>query len=86
MEVFFTEQFEQAYQGLSDAERRSVRKALVLLGENLRHPSLRVKKMEGRRDIWEARPSKRLRMTFELVKGTVIMRNLGEHDKVLKSP
>lgn len=86
MEVFLTEQFERAYQEISDAERRSVRKALILLGENLRHPSLRVKKMEGKRDIWEARPSKRLRMTFELVKGTVIMRNLGEHDKVLKRP
>lgn len=86
MEVFLTEQFERAYQEISDAERRSVRKALILLGENPRHPSLRVKKMEGRRNIWEARPSKRLRMTFELVKGTVIMRNLGEHDKVLKRP
>jgi mRNA-degrading endonuclease RelE of RelBE toxin-antitoxin system len=86
MEVFLTEQFERAYQEISDAERRSVRKALILLGENLRHPSLRVKKMEGKRDIWEARPSKRLRMTFELVKGTVIMRNLGEHDRVLKRP
>jgi mRNA-degrading endonuclease RelE of RelBE toxin-antitoxin system len=86
MEVFLTEQFERAYQEISDAERRSVRKALILLGENLRHPSLRVKKMEGKRDIWEARPSKRLRMTFELVKGTVILRNLGEHDRVLKRP
>ena len=86
MEVFLTEQFDQAYHEISDAERRSVCKALILLGENLRHPSLRVKKMEGKRDIWEARPSKRLRMIFELVKGTVIMRNLGEHDKVLKSP
>jgi len=86
MEVFLTEQFERAYQEISDAERRSVRKALILLGENLRHPSLRAKNMEGKRDIWEARPSKRLRMTFELVKGTVIMRNLGEHDRVLKRP
>ena len=86
MEVFLTEQFEQAYQTLSDAERRSVRKALSLLGENLRHPSLRVKKMEGRRNIWEARPSRRLRMTFEVAEGTIVMRNVGEHDKVLQKP
>lgn len=86
MEVFLAEQFEQAYQKLTDDERRSVRKALSLLGENLRHPSLRVKKMEGRENIWEARPSKRLRMTFELLEGIIIVRNVGEHDKVLKKP
>ena len=86
MEVFLTEQFEQAYGKLTDAERRSVRKALSLLGENLRHPSLHVKKMEGRKNVWEARSSKRLRMTFELLEGIIIVRNVGEHDKVLKKP
>ena len=86
MEVFLTEQFEQAYTKLTDAERRSVSKALSLLGENLRHPSLHVKKMEGRQNVWEARPSKRLRMTFELKEGIIIVRNVGEHDRVLKKP
>lgn len=86
MDVLFTEQFEQAYEKLTTAERRSVRKALALLGDNPRHPSLRVKKMEGRKDVWEARPSKRLRMTFEMAGETIFMRNVGEHDQVLKKP
>ncbi|MFQ5825919.1 MAG: hypothetical protein ACE5IA_01050 [Dehalococcoidia bacterium] len=86
MEVLLTEQFERAYDKLTMAEKRSVHKALALLGDNPRHPSLRVKKMEGRRNIWEARPSKRLRMTFELTGDTAIMRNVGEHDRVLKRP
>ena len=86
MDIFLTEQFEQAYEKLTDAERRSVRKALSLLGENLRHPGLHVKKMEGRQNVWEARPSKRLRMTFELKEGIIIVRNVGEHDRVLKKP
>jgi mRNA-degrading endonuclease RelE of RelBE toxin-antitoxin system len=86
VEVFLTEQFEQAYDKLTDAERRSVRKALGLLGENLRYPGLHVKKMEGRQNVWEARPSKRLRMTFELKEGIIIVRNVGEHDKVLRKP
>jgi len=42
--------------------------------------------MEGRQNVWEARPSKRLRMTFELKEGIIIVRNVGEHDKVLKKP
>ncbi|MBI4295267.1 MAG: hypothetical protein HY669_03780 [Chloroflexi bacterium] len=86
MKILFTEQFEQAYEKLTTAEKRSVRKALALLGDNLRHPSLHVKKMEGRKNIWEARPSKRLRMTFEMAGETTLMRNVGEHDRVLKRP
>jgi len=86
VELLFTEQFEQAYEKLTNAEKRSVRKALTLLGDNPKYPSLRVKKMEGKQNIWEARPSKRLRMTFEMVGETIFMRNVGEHDKVLKRP
>ena len=86
MEVLFTEQFEQAYEMLTSSEKRSVRKALALLGDNPRHPGLHVKKMEGRKNIWEARPSKRLRMTFEMAGEAILIRNGGEHDKVLKRP
>ena len=86
MEILFTEQFEQAYENLTNVEKRSVCKALTLLGNNLKHPSLRVKKMESRKNIWEARPSKRLRMTLEMAGETIFMRNVGEHDKVLKRP
>ena len=86
MECLFTEQFEQAYEKLTKAEKRSVRKALTLLSDNPKHPGLRVKKMEGTRNIWEARPSKRLRMTFEMAGETIFMRNVGEHDKVLRRP
>lgn len=86
MKVVFTEQFEQAYQRLTAAERRSVRKALSLLGDNPRHPGLRVKKMKGKQNAWEARPSTRLRLTFEMAGETIVMRNVGEHDTVLRSP
>ena len=86
MELLFTEQFEQAYDKLTKAEKRGVRKALTLLGDNPKHPSLRVRKMGGRKNIWEARPSKRLRMTFEMAGEIIFMRNVGEHDKVLRRP
>lgn len=86
MEVLFAEQFEQAYEKLTKAEKRSVHKALTLLGDNPGYPGLHVKKMEGRKNMWEARPSKRLRMTFEMAGDIIVMRNVGEHDKVLKRP
>jgi len=86
VEILLTEQFEDAYERLTRAEKQSVRKALTMLGDNPRHPGLHVKKMEGMRNIWEARPSKRLRMTLEMTGEAIIMRNVGEHDKVLKKP
>lgn len=86
MEVLFTEQFEQAYEKLTQAEKRSVRKAVALLGDNPKHPGLHVKKMQGHADMWEARASYKLRMTFEIAGDTAIMRNVGAHDKVLKRP
>ena len=86
MEILFTEQFELAYEKLTNVEKRSIRKALTLLADNPGHPGLRVKKMEGGRNIWEARPSTRLRMTFEMAGETIFMRNVGEHDRVLRRP
>ena len=86
MEILLTEQFEAAYGKLSAVDKRSVRKSITMLGGNPRYPGLHVKKMEGHRSIWEARPSDRLRMTFEMTGDTIIMRNVGEHDKVLKKP
>ena len=85
MDVYFTKRFERAFAELTKAERQIVRKAITLLGDNPRYPSLHVKKMEGR-DIWEARPSSRLRMTFKMSGEVISMRNLGEHDKVLRNP
>jgi mRNA-degrading endonuclease RelE of RelBE toxin-antitoxin system len=86
MEILLTEQFEAAYGKLSAADKRSVRKAITLLGGNPRYPGLHVKKMEGHRSIWEARPSDRLRMTFEITGDAITLRNVGEHAKVLKKP
>lgn len=86
MEILFTEQFEQAYKKLIKNEKKSIQKALSLLGNNPRYPSLYVKKMEGSKNIWEARPSKRLRMTFEMEGNTINIRNVGEHEKVLSKP
>ena len=85
MDIHLTGRFERSFAKLTKAEMQTVRKAIVLLGDNPRHPGLHVKKMEGR-DIWEARASARLRMTFDIVGDVIYMRHVGEHDKVLKKP
>ncbi len=55
-----------ASRDFSKAERAAFLKALRLLDENERHPSLRVHELKGDREgSWSASASAVLRMTFE---------------------
>lgn len=86
MKVARTDRFKEAYKKLTDEEKKAADKALSFLVSNLGHPSLQVRKIEGTRGIWEARASKSIRLSFELRDNTLILRNIGDHDKVLKNP
>ena len=56
------------------------------MADNPRYPSLQVKKIKATKDIWEARVSLDYRMTFQIVSGYYILRNVGHHDPALKNP
>jgi len=79
--------FKKAYKKLSPELQEKTRKALALLGENPRHPSLRTKSVQGIRGVDEARVDIASRMTYErLANDILFMRVVGEHDKTLKNP
>ena len=62
-----------------------VEKFLQLIEENPQHPSLRTKKIQGTACIFEASLNMAIRVTFEYVKpDTIYLRNIGEHDAMLK--
>ncbi len=61
------------------------KRKLTLLLENPRHPSLRIKKMEDPRQIWEASITKSYRFTFQIQRDTYLLRRIGTHD-ILKTP
>jgi mRNA interferase RelE/StbE len=82
----YTQRFERAYVGLEASEAARAAKAISLLAGDSRHPGLRVKKVQGTSDIWEARSSHSLRLTFEIHEDLLILRNVGPHDRVLKNP
>lgn len=68
----FTDTFLQTFasKDLTAANRSAVLKALRLLDENERHPSLRVHKLNGDREgSWSASASRVLRLTFERSEG-----------------
>jgi len=86
MELLLTEQFEDSYDRLSGEDKEKVQKTLLELEENPRLPGLRVKKMADREGVWEARASRKLRLTFKMEGDAFILRHVGQHDRVLGKP
>jgi len=80
MELFRSPTFKKEYRQLPDDVRERAKRAIRLLMENPRHPSLVVKKMRGVEGIWEARVSLSYRITYEVAGETLILRRIGTHD------
>lgn len=86
MRLLLTERFRRAYRSLGTAGQGRVKKALRLMAEDLKYPSLQVKKIQGTKGIWEARASRSLRITFQVEEGSILLRNVGQHDEALRNP
>lgn len=86
-----TERFLKAFRSLPADIQKKALKALTLFGQNQRHPSLHVKKIEGRDGIWEVRVDLKYRYTAHYEKGRdgesiCVLRNIDNHDECLKNP
>ncbi len=86
MNFLLTSRFKKAYKSLPEEVKAQVKDALRTLANNFRHPSLHVKKIQGTKNIWEARVSLDYRITFQIIKDYFILRNVGHHDPTLKNP
>lgn len=80
-----TERFKQDFQSLPQAIQRRTEKQLTLFLQNPRHPSLRIKKLEGMSDLWEGRITRKYRFTFQMLEDRCVLRRVGPHD-ILKTP
>ena len=60
-------------------------KLSLMLDSNFSHPSLRIKKMKGTKDIWEMSVTMNYRMTFQFLEGGILLRKIGTHD-ILDNP
>lgn len=85
MRILTTKPFERDYEALPEKIQRLARSKLRLLLANPRHPSLRIKKMDDPREIWEASITMSYRFTFHIEGETSILRRIGTHD-ILKTP
>ncbi len=86
MRLQYTARFQRAYCDLTEDDTERVKKALRLLVANPRHPGLRVKKVQGTDNIWEARAGLSIRLTFEKHGDLIVLRTVGVHDETLRKP
>ena len=86
MNVYYTELFEQKVKELPVEIKKVLRAKLDLMIENPRHPSLRVKKIQGQAAIFEASITMSIRLTWQYSEDGILLRNVGEHDQTLKKP
>ncbi len=84
MIIEFTNSFKADYQHLPAHIQKQTDKSLKLLVANPRHSSLRVKRIQGTHDVWEARVTLAYRMTFNWKGDLVTLRRVGTHDIVKK--
>ena len=86
MRIIRTDAFKKDFKELPVPVQKKFAKKIKLFIENSKHPSLRVKKMEGHKNRWEASIDMFYRFTFEIHDDYYLLRRIGPHDNVLKSP
>ncbi len=80
MRIDWSRGFSKEYRHLSKDIQEKFEEKIQLFVENTRHPSLRIKKMSGTDNIWEASINKNYRWTFEWMPDCIRLRHIGTHD------
>jgi len=81
MDAHYTERFLASYADASPLIQRAIDRRVALLLSNLRHPSLRAKKYDETRDIWQARVTASWRLYFQIVGETYYLLDVISHPK-----
>ena len=84
MKLLFTKNFIKDYRKLPQQKQKATDKQLERLLFNSKHPSLKIKKMQDPRNIWEGRITESYRFTFQIEKDIYILRKVGTHDILTK--
>jgi len=85
--ILTTDTFEKLFLKLPHEIQLKTGKAIRLLAENPKHPSLRSKPIQGAPWVYEASIDMHYRMSYERLPGDrLLLRVVGRHDEVLKNP
>ncbi len=81
MRTLITERFRRNYEKAPVRIQRAFDRQLALLLNDLRHPSLRAKKYDASRDIWQARVNGGWRFYFQIEEDVYYLINIKAHPK-----
>ena len=81
MSIFYTDQFQRAFYSLPRPIKQKFKKQARFLVNNLRHPSLRAKKYDEDRDIWQARVNGNYRFYFSIKGDMYVLLDIRSHPK-----
>ena len=81
MKVFFTPHFQRSYNKLSAKIKKAFDKQFGFLLGDIRHPSLRIKKYDESRGLFQGRATDSHRFYFEIKKDIYIFHEIRTHDK-----
>lgn len=83
MQIAKTDNFSKQYQKLSLKIQKKTDKQLNYLMKDIRHPSLRSKKIAGFEDVWEGRVDRFYRFAFHIEGDIIILLRVGPHEEGL---
>ena len=81
MKFIYAPAFLKNYKELSAELREQLDKQLAFLAIDPHHPSLRIHKRRGEKDIWQARITQSYRLFFRMQGDTIILLAVGPHEK-----
>jgi mRNA-degrading endonuclease RelE of RelBE toxin-antitoxin system len=81
MRFIYTERFRKSFDEAPDLIKKAFAKQAGFLATNLRHPSLKAKKYDEKRDIWQARVTGSWRFYFRIEGDTYVLLDIIPHPK-----
>ena len=85
MKFSFSDRFKKDYKSLPKPIQSAIDKQILLLREKPNHPSLDIKKMSGRKNVWRCKATRGYRFTFQIEDDVYLFRRVGTHDILNKS-
>lgn len=81
MKLYYTDRILKSYAAAPQRVQEAFDKQVGLLAANLRHPSLRAKKYDETRDVWQGRVTRSWRFYFKIEDDVYVLLDLIPHPK-----
>lgn len=83
--IVYTKNFLKQYKNLTETEKKQVKSKLFLLSENPNHPSLRTKRIQGQKELFECSVNMDIRIVWYYEGDEmIVLIDIGHHDILKK--